>query len=66
MDISITKKQQKFIDSEAFETLFGGAAGGGRTAESGQSVYGRDYEQLDIFASYVRVPCDWRGEVTAY
>ena len=31
MDISITKKQQKFIDSEAFETLFGGAAGGGKS-----------------------------------
>ena len=31
MNISITKKQQKFIDSEAFETLFGGAAGGGKS-----------------------------------
>ena len=31
MDISITKKQQRFIDSEAFETLFGGAAGGGKS-----------------------------------
>lgn len=31
MEISITKKQQKFIDSEAFETLFGGAAGGGKS-----------------------------------
>lgn len=31
MKISITKKQQKFIDSEAFETLFGGAAGGGKS-----------------------------------
>lgn len=31
MDISITKKQQKFINSEAFETLFGGAAGGGKS-----------------------------------
>lgn len=31
MDISITKKQKYFIDSEAFETLFGGAAGGGKS-----------------------------------
>ena len=31
MKISITKKQQKFINSEAFETLFGGAAGGGKS-----------------------------------
>lgn len=31
MDISITKKQKKFINSEAFETLFGGAAGGGKS-----------------------------------
>lgn len=26
MDISITTKQEAFINSEAFETLFGGAA----------------------------------------
>lgn len=31
MDISITKKQKTFIDSTAFETLFGGAAGGGKS-----------------------------------
>lgn len=31
MNISITKKQQKFINSNAFETLFGGAAGGGKS-----------------------------------
>lgn len=31
MDIDITKKQQLFIDSKAFETLFGGAAGGGKS-----------------------------------
>lgn len=31
MEISITKKQQLFINSEAFETLFGGAAGGGKS-----------------------------------
>lgn len=28
MDIEITEKQEQFIYSEAFETLFGGAAGG--------------------------------------
>lgn len=31
MELSITKKQQSFIESEAFETLFGGAAGGGKS-----------------------------------
>ena len=31
MKISITKKQEQFINSEAFETLFGGAAGGGKS-----------------------------------
>lgn len=31
MNISVTKKQNLFINSEAFETLFGGAAGGGKS-----------------------------------
>lgn len=31
MDIEITKKQKAFIDSPAFETLYGGAAGGGKS-----------------------------------
>lgn len=31
MDIEITEKQEAFINSEAFETLFGGAAGGGKS-----------------------------------
>ena len=31
MKLSITKKQQLFINSDAFETLFGGAAGGGKS-----------------------------------
>ena len=31
MDIEITKLQQNFIDSIDFETLFGGAAGGGKS-----------------------------------
>ena len=29
LDLRITAKQNEFIQSEAFETLFGGAAGGG-------------------------------------
>lgn len=41
MEISITKKQQAFIDSQAFETLFGGAAGGGKSY--GQLVDGLVY-----------------------
>lgn len=28
MNIDITEKQERFINSNAFETLFGGAAGG--------------------------------------
>lgn len=31
MDIDITEKQEQFINSIAFETLFGGAAGGGKS-----------------------------------
>lgn len=31
MDIQITRKQRAFIESTAFETLFGGAAGGGKS-----------------------------------
>ena len=31
MKISITKKQERFLKSDAFETLFGGAAGGGKS-----------------------------------
>lgn len=41
MEVSITKKQQAFIDSQAFETLFGGAAGGGKS--HGQLVDGLLY-----------------------
>ena len=41
MKISITKKQEKFINSNAFETLFGGAAGGGKSY--GQLVDGLLY-----------------------
>lgn len=31
LDVSITRKQKQFIESDAFETLFGGAAGGGKS-----------------------------------
>ena len=31
LDLRITEKQSEFINSEAFETLFGGAAGGGKS-----------------------------------
>lgn len=31
MNIEITEKQEQFINSQAFETLFGGAAGGGKS-----------------------------------
>lgn len=31
LNLEITKKQKQFIDSIAFETLFGGAAGGGKS-----------------------------------
>lgn len=41
MNIEITEKQEAFIYSEAFETLFGGAAGGGKSY--GQLVDGLLY-----------------------
>ena len=31
MDIEITKKQESFINADADEVLFGGAAGGGKS-----------------------------------
>ena len=31
LNLRITEKQDLFIHSEAFETLFGGAAGGGKS-----------------------------------
>ena len=31
MELTITPKQEQFINSKAFETLFGGAAGGGKS-----------------------------------
>lgn len=46
MEISITTKQQAFIESKAFETLFGGAAGGGKS-------YG---QLIDAFLYALRYP----------
>ena len=31
MNINITEKQEDFINAKAFEVLFGGAAGGGKS-----------------------------------
>lgn len=31
MEVEITEKQESFVNSEAFETFYGGAAGGGKT-----------------------------------
>lgn len=70
LDISITKKQQQFINSEAFETLFGGAAGGGKSY--GQLVdallYALEYKKskqiifrstfADLEKSLIRVSLD--------
>jgi hypothetical protein len=62
MDITITPKQQQFINSEAFETLFGGSAGGGKSygqivdallyackyPGSKQAVFRRTFRQLEM------------------
>lgn len=67
MDIDITEKQEQFINSEAFETLFGGAAGGGKSygqlidaflyaltyPKSKQIIFRRTYPEL--FQSIIRV-----------
>ena len=47
MKVSITKKQEKFIESDAFETLFGGAAGGGKS-------YGQLIDALLYALKYVK------------
>lgn len=61
MDIEITEKQEAFINSEAFETLFGGAAGGGKShgqlidaflyalkyAKSKQIIFRRTFPDLE-------------------
>ena len=67
MDIEITEKQEQFINSEAFETLFGGAAGGGKSygqlidaflyalnySKSKQIIFRRTYPDLE--KSLIRV-----------
>jgi len=61
MDIQITKKQEKFIESNANEVLFGGAAGGGKSygqvvdallyalkyPKSKQIIFRRTFPELD-------------------
>ena len=61
MELSITKRQHAFISSEAFETLYGGAAGGGKSygqlvdamiyalryQKSKQIIFRRTYPELE-------------------
>ena len=62
MDLTITPKQEQFINSTAFETLFGGAAGGGKSygqlvdaliyackyPKSKQVIFRRTFRQLEM------------------
>lgn len=79
MKLSITKKQKLFIDSPAFETLFGGAAGGGKSygqivdaflyalkySKSKQIIFRRTYPDLE--KSIVRVSMElYPKEVAKY
>ena len=62
MELTITTKQEAFINSTAFETLFGGAAGGGKSygqlvdaliyaskyAGSKQVIFRRTFRQLEM------------------
>ena len=62
MDLTITPKQEAFINSTAFETLFGGAAGGGKSygqlvdaliyaskyPKSKQVIFRRTFRQLEM------------------
>ena len=79
MDISITEKQNAFINSEAFETLFGGAAGGGKSygqlidallyalkyAGSKQIIFRRTFPDLE--RSIIRVSLDlYPREIASY
>lgn len=71
MDIEITEKQEQFINSQAFETLFGGAAGGGKSygqlvdallyalkyAKSKQIIFRRTFPDLE--KSLIRVSLEF-------
>lgn len=62
MELTITPKQEQFINSTAFETLFGGAAGGGKSygqlvdaliyastyPKSKQVIFRRTFRQLEM------------------
>lgn len=70
LNLEITRKQKEFIDSKAFETLFGGAAGGGKSygqltdgllygleyQKSKQIIFRRTYPDLE--RSLIRVSQD--------
>ncbi|MBQ2742907.1 MAG: phage terminase large subunit [Oscillospiraceae bacterium] len=70
MDLNITPKQKQFIDAEASEVLFGGAAGGGKSFAqlidallfalkypgSKQMILRRTFPELE--KSLIRVACD--------
>lgn len=78
MDISITIKQEAFINSPAFETLFGGAAGGGKSygqlidallfalkySKSKQIIFRRTFADLE--KSLIRVSLELYPKEIAY
>ena len=79
MNLEITEKQESFINSEAFETLFGGAAGGGKSygqlidaflyalkyAKSKQIIFRRTFADLE--KSLIRVSLElYPKEVADY
>lgn len=79
MEISITTKQETFLNSKAFETLFGGAAGGGKSfgqlvdaflfalqyAKSKQIIFRRTFADLE--KSLIRVSLElYPKEIASY